>query len=64
MALIKDTIMHFDFEGFGERNAIRSALGGNHPGGVDRAEMRRLLGQIARPRKSRAAPAPEQARAA
>jgi len=39
----KETIMLFDHEGFGERNAIRSAMTGNPPGGFDRAEVLRVL---------------------
>ena len=35
--------MLFDHEGFGERNAIRSAMTGNPPGGFDRAEVLRVL---------------------
>ena len=52
--------MHFDFEGFGERNAIRSALAGNAPGGFNRAEVLHILRRAVR----RAEPRREQARAA
>ena len=64
MTRMKDTTMHFDFEGFGERNAIRSALGGNAPGGFDRAEVLRLLRQVPRWRLRRAPGGTDQARAA
>ena len=59
-----NTIMHFDFEGFGERNAIRSALAGDAPVGFDRAEVLRLLRKVPRFRLWRAPVGPKQARAA
>lgn len=60
MTAMKDTIMFFDHEGFGERNAIRSALAGDPPGGFDRDALVRLLRRAMRP----TAPRREQARAA
>lgn len=56
--------MLFDHEGFGERNAIRSALGGNAPGGFDRAEVLRLLRLVPRREAPRAETPKDQARAA
>ena len=56
--------MHFDFEGFGERNAIRSALAGDAPGGFDRAEVLRLLRRVPRFRWRQVPGGPKAARAA
>lgn len=70
MTAMRDTIMFFDHEGFSERNAIRSALGGKGPdrfdqsgsehSGFDRAAFARLLRRALR----RADSPREQARAA
>lgn len=43
MTAMKDTIMFFDHEGFGERNAIRAALAGKGPEGFDRDGLALLL---------------------
>lgn len=60
----KDSIMEFDFESFGERNAIRSALAGNPPGRFDRTEVLHLLRHIPHWPLRRAAGKREQPRAA